>query len=145
MTDTPKSPSGDQKPNTPGNQQQSQTNPPPGEVAGPSFGVRDPIARWCCSCACRCSLHPILPLRFGRDIGTTYDDGKESAAELKALIMRKFRQHPEWHDIEDVGITCPAHYVSGQIGTRLTMSGPRSAPEGAFTFARELGAKFDLV
>jgi hypothetical protein len=28
MTDTPKSPSGDQKPNTPGNQQQNQTNPP---------------------------------------------------------------------------------------------------------------------
>jgi hypothetical protein len=28
MTNTPGSPSGDQKPNTPGNQQQNQTNPP---------------------------------------------------------------------------------------------------------------------
>jgi hypothetical protein len=33
---------------------------------------------------------------------------KKSAAELKALIMREVKQHPEWHDIVDVAITQPA-------------------------------------
>ncbi len=33
---------------------------------------------------------------------------KKSAAELKALIMRELKQHPEWHDIQDVAITSPA-------------------------------------
>ena len=32
-----------------------------------------------------------------------------------------------------------------QAAEALTMSGPRSAPEGAFRFARELVAKFDLA
>jgi hypothetical protein len=36
---------------------------------------------------------------------------KKSAAELKALIMRELRQHPEWHDIEDVEITSRKHPV----------------------------------
>ena len=71
---------------------------------------------------------------------------KKSAAELKALIMRELKQHPEWHDIEDVAITFPARPPDRpNWGAALTMSGPRSAPEGAFRFARELGAKFDLA
>jgi hypothetical protein len=70
---------------------------------------------------------------------------KKSAAELKALIMRELRQHPEWHDIEDVEITSPARpREQPNSDAAFTMSGPRSAPEGAFRFARELGAKFDL-
>jgi hypothetical protein len=75
---------------------------------------------------------------------------KKSAAELRALIMRELRQHPEWHDmedvIEDVAITSPARpREQPNWDAAFTMSGPRSAPEGAFRFARELGAKFDLA
>jgi hypothetical protein len=33
---------------------------------------------------------------------------KKNAAELKALIMRELKQHPEWHDIQDVAITSAA-------------------------------------
>jgi hypothetical protein len=70
---------------------------------------------------------------------------KKSAAELKALIMRELRQHPEWHDIEDVEITSAARpREQPNWDPAFTMIGPRSAPEGAFRFARELGAKFDL-
>ena len=71
---------------------------------------------------------------------------KKSAAELKALIMRELKQHPEWHDIEDVAITSPARPPDQpNSGAAFTMSGPRSAPEGAFEICRELGAKFDLA
>ena len=71
---------------------------------------------------------------------------KRSAAELKVLIMRELRRHPEWHDIEDVAITSPARpREQGNWDAAFAMSGPRSAPEGAFRFARELGAKFDLA
>jgi hypothetical protein len=71
---------------------------------------------------------------------------KKSAAELKALIMRELRQHPEWHDIEDVAIASAAQpREQPNWDAAFTMSGPRSAPEGAFRFARELGAKFDLA
>jgi hypothetical protein len=97
--------------------------------------------------------HLVLPLWFGRSVGTTHDERKakksmkekRSAAELKALIMRELRKHPEWHDIEDVAITSAARpREQPNWGAAFTMSGPRSAPEGAFRFARELGAKFDL-
>jgi hypothetical protein len=98
--------------------------------------------------------HLVLPLWFGRFVGTTHDERKakksmkekRSAAELKALIMRELRKHPEWHDIEDVAITSPARpREQPNWGAAFRMSGPRSAPEGAFRFARELGAKFDLA
>ena len=71
---------------------------------------------------------------------------KKSAAELKALIMREVKQHPEWHDIQDVAITRPVrppHQPNWDAA--FTMTGPRATPEGAFRFARELGAKFDLA
>ena len=32
---------------------------------------------------------------------------KKSAVELKALIVREVKRHPEWHDILDVAITRP--------------------------------------
>jgi hypothetical protein len=71
---------------------------------------------------------------------------KKSATELKALIMREVKQHPEWHDIKDVAIACPVRLPhQPNWDAAFTMSGPRPAPEGAFRFARELGAKFDLA
>jgi hypothetical protein len=71
---------------------------------------------------------------------------KKSAAELKALIMRELKQHPEWHDIQDVAITSAARPADEpNWDAAFTMSGSRSAPEGAFRFTKELGAKFDLA
>jgi hypothetical protein len=68
---------------------------------------------------------------------------KKSATELKAMIVK---QHPGWHDINDVAITCPVRLPhQPNWDAAFTMSGPRPAPEGAFRFARELGAKFDLA
>jgi len=73
-------------------------------------------------------------------------EGKEKRRELRALILRELRQHPEWHDIEDVAITSPARpHEQPNWDAAFTMSGPRSAPEGASRFARELGSKFDLA
>jgi len=71
---------------------------------------------------------------------------KKSAAELKALIMREVKQHPEWNDIADVAITRPVRPPNQpNWDAAFTMSGPRTTPEGAFRFARELGTKFDLA
>jgi hypothetical protein len=71
---------------------------------------------------------------------------KKSAVELKALIMREVKRHPEWHDIQDVAIT-RRQRLSHQPNwdAAFTMTGPRATPEGAFRFAKELGAKFDLA
>jgi hypothetical protein len=71
---------------------------------------------------------------------------KKSAVELKALILREIKRHPEWHDIQDVAIT-RSERLSHQPNwdAAFTMIGPRATPEGAFRFARELGAKFDLA
>jgi hypothetical protein len=71
---------------------------------------------------------------------------KKSAVELKALIMREVRRHPEWHDILDVAITRPERLPhQPNWDAAFTMTGPRATPEGAFRFAGELGAKFDLA
>jgi len=71
---------------------------------------------------------------------------KKSAPELKALIMREVKQHPEWRDIQDVAIT-PSGRPPYQPNwdAAFTMTGPRTTPEGAFRFVRELGTKFDLA
>jgi hypothetical protein len=56
---------------------------------------------------------------------------KKSAAELKALIMREVKQHPEWNDIVDVAITStgPAQQPhQPNWDAAFTMSGPRVAP-----------------
>ena len=71
---------------------------------------------------------------------------KKSAVELKALIMREVKRHPEWHDIQDVAITRPErlpHQPNWDAAFRMT--GSRATPEGAFRFAKELGTKFDLA
>jgi len=70
---------------------------------------------------------------------------KKSSAELKALIVPELRQHPEWHDIENVEIASSALGEQSNWEAAFTMSGPRSVPEAAFRFARALGAKFDLA
>jgi hypothetical protein len=65
---------------------------------------------------------------------------KKSAVELKALIMREVKRHPEWHDIQDVAITRPE-----RLPHQSNWDAARATPEGAFRFAGELGAKFDLA
>ena len=49
---------------------------------------------------------------------------KKNAAELKALIMRELKQHPEWHDIQDVAITSPTRpHDQPNWDAAFTMSG----------------------
>lgn len=71
---------------------------------------------------------------------------KMTARELTTLIMQEVRQHPEWDDIMDVSIRRPVqsapHHPNWDAA--FTMNGPRVAPAAAFTFVKELQAKFEL-
>ncbi len=71
----------------------------------------------------------------------------KSASELQAMIMQEVRKHPDWSHIEDVAITqkdrTVSHHANWSVG--FVCDGPRTAPEAAFQFARELSAKFDLA
>jgi hypothetical protein len=73
---------------------------------------------------------------------------KRTEAELKALIMGRIRQHPEWHYITNVVITRPQFILEPHQrnwDVIFVHSEKTSIPEGAFRIAVELSSRYDLA
>jgi hypothetical protein len=101
------------------------------------------------------SALPTIDLTLSRFAGFRRRDScagamkeKKTELELKALIMGRIRQHPEWHYITNVVITRPQFILAPHQpnwDVVFVHSEKTSIPEGAFRIVLELGSRYDLV
>jgi hypothetical protein len=71
---------------------------------------------------------------------------QKTEAELKALIMKAIRQHPEFNNITNVVISLPSRrgVDDPNWGFQWSMSGPQLAPQQATEIAEQIRREYDL-
>ena len=71
----------------------------------------------------------------------------KSTNELRVLIMREVRKHPDWINVLNVAITRPVQSSPDQPNwdAAFTLSGKALAPREAFEIVRKLQAIFSLA